>query len=164
MGRKSTSSRLRSQSPQPSEKLADVQLSPMSLLRIGHTFKQWPDLEVELAHGILCDSAILEWGNRASMQMADPTSTSCSCAVSGPLLRVRSTEGRWLRPSQPAAHGTQDLPVKAIMPKVESKMRYVDHIEGSGTEFFRLACEHDLERIVGKWKFGSYCADGAQTS
>jgi hypothetical protein len=50
------------------------------------------------------------------------------------------------------------------MPKVESKMRYVDHIEGSGTEFFRLACEHDLERIVGKWKFGSYCADGAQTS
>jgi len=53
---------------------------------------------------------------------------------------------------------------KAIMPKVESRVRYVDHIEGSGMNFVRLACEHDLEGIVGKWKFGAYRTDGAQTS
>ena len=50
------------------------------------------------------------------------------------------------------------------MPKVKSRVRYVDHIEGNGTEFFRLACDHDLEGIVGKWKLGTYRGDGAQTS
>ena len=29
---------------------------------------------------------------------------------------------------------------------------------------FRLACEHDLEGVVGKWKLGTYRSDGAQTS
>jgi bifunctional non-homologous end joining protein LigD len=28
--------------------------------RTGHTFKQWPYLEVELAHAVRCDSAILD--------------------------------------------------------------------------------------------------------
>jgi len=50
------------------------------------------------------------------------------------------------------------------MPKVESRVRYVDHIERSGREFFRLARQHDLEGIVGKWMFGTYRADGTQTS
>jgi ATP-dependent DNA ligase len=54
--------------------------------------------------------------------------------------------------------------LKAIMPKGESRVRYVDHIQGNGKQFHRLACEHDLEGIVGKWKFGTYRADGAQTS
>ena len=50
------------------------------------------------------------------------------------------------------------------MPRVQSGVRYVDDIKGSGREVFRLACEHDLEGIAGKWKFGTYRADGAQTS
>ena len=45
-----------------------------------------------------------------------------------------------------------------------SRVRYADHVGGSGGEFFRLACDHDLEGIVGKWKFGTYRTDGAQTS
>jgi bifunctional non-homologous end joining protein LigD len=40
--------------------------------------------------------------------------------------------------------------LKAIMPKVESRVRYVGHIEAKESEFFRLACEHDLEGIVAK--------------
>ena len=43
-------------------------------------------------------------------------------------------------------------------------MRDVDHIVVGGKKFFELACAEDLEGIVGKWKFGTYRADGAQTS
>jgi bifunctional non-homologous end joining protein LigD len=54
--------------------------------------------------------------------------------------------------------------LKAIMPKIESRVRYVDHIVGGGKKFFELACIEDLEGIVAKWKFGTYRSDGAQTS
>jgi ATP-dependent DNA ligase len=50
------------------------------------------------------------------------------------------------------------------MRKVESRVRYVGHIEEKGSEFFQLACEHDLEGIVGKWKFGTYGSDEGKTS
>lgn len=43
-------------------------------------------------------------------------------------------------------------------------MRYVSHIDAKGSEFFKLACQYDLEGIIGKWKFGTYRADGAKTS
>jgi len=33
---------------------------------------------------------------------------------------------------------------------------YAEHIEVYGVEFFRLACDQDLEGIVAKAKYGSY--------
>jgi ATP-dependent DNA ligase len=54
--------------------------------------------------------------------------------------------------------------LKRIMPKVESRVRYVGHIEAKGKKFFELAYAEDLEGIVGKWKFGTHRCDGAQTS
>ena len=48
-----------------------------------------------------------------------------------------------------------------IMPTVDSRVRYVDHIDGRGTDFYRLACERDLEGIVAKWRRGTYQSDGA---
>lgn len=65
------------------------------------------------------------------------------------LLKV---DGRYLR-NLPLIE--RKIRLKAILPNVESRLRYVDHIEGSGREFFRLAYEHDLEGIVGKWRFGN---------
>lgn len=35
-------------------------------------------------------------------------------------------------------------------------MLYARHIERTGTDFFRLACEQDLEGIVAKLKHGAY--------
>ena len=84
------------------------------------------------------------------MTMAGPTSTSSSSAVSGPhffafdLLKV---DGDDLRPL-PLIQ--RKRPLKAIMPNVESRLRYVEHIEANGSQFYRLACEHDLEGIVAK--------------
>jgi bifunctional non-homologous end joining protein LigD len=54
--------------------------------------------------------------------------------------------------------------LERIMPKVESRVRCVGHIEATGKKFFDLACAEDLEGAVGKWKFGTYRRNGAQTS
>ena len=44
--------------------------------------------------------------------------------------------------------------LKVIMPRVQSRVRCVDHIARTGSEFYRLVCERDLEGIVAKWKRG----------
>jgi bifunctional non-homologous end joining protein LigD len=44
----------------------------------------------------------------------------------------------------------------SIMPRVEGRVRYVDYIHERGTDFFNLACAHDVEGIVAKWAGGSY--------
>ena len=56
------------------------------------------------------------------------------------------------------------LTTKRIMPKVESRLRYVDHVEANGNDFFSLACAEDLEGVVAKWKFGTYSTDPQRTS
>lgn len=35
--------------------------------------------------------------------------------------------------------------LKTIRPKVESRLRYLDHIESRGVDLARAACERDLE-------------------
>src|SRR4030095_2679825 len=129
-----------------------------------HTFKHWPYLEVELAHAIRCDSAILDgeivWldddGRSNFHKLLFRREWPHCCAFD--LLKV---DGRHLS-NLPLIE--RKIRLKAIMPKVESRVRYVDHIARSGKEFFRLAYEHDLEGIVGKWKFGTHRTDGGQTS
>jgi hypothetical protein len=37
-----------------------------------------------------------------------------------------------------------------------SLLEYLDHIEQRGCDLCRVACERDLERIVGKWSGGTY--------
>jgi bifunctional non-homologous end joining protein LigD len=47
-----------------------------------------------------------------------------------------------------------------IMPRVPSRVRLVEQIQGCGVDFFDVACQHDLEGIVGKWANGTYRTDG----
>ena len=54
--------------------------------------------------------------------------------------------------------------LRAIVPRVSSRLLYLDAIRERGTELFRLACELDLEGIVGKWSRGTYQCDGRRTS
>jgi ATP-dependent DNA ligase len=51
----------------------------------------------------------------------------------------------------------------AIMPRIESRVRYVGHIKHRGIDLFRVACKHDLEGIVAKWLGGTY-QGGQRTS
>jgi len=50
------------------------------------------------------------------------------------------------------------------MPRIDSRLLYVDHVEERGVELFRQACRRDLEGIVAKWRRGPYHSDGVQTS
>ena len=78
-------------------------------------------------------------------------------------------------PQHPAAHGVlrlvleldgEDLRerplierkrlLRRVVPQQPSVILYANHIERDGVEFFRLACERDLEGIVGKLKHGRY--------
>jgi hypothetical protein len=56
-----------------------------------------------------------------------------------------------------------------IIPFIESRLMYLDHIEERGRDLYRAACNRDLEDIVGedivgKWAHGTYRTDGRATS
>ncbi len=42
-----------------------------------------------------------------------------------------------------------------VMPRVESRVRLVESIPARGADFFRVACERDLEGIVGRCSQGT---------
>lgn len=50
------------------------------------------------------------------------------------------------------------------MPRVDGSVGLVEHFEQRGSDLFRVACEHDLEGIVGKWKHRRYAAAARSTS
>ncbi len=54
--------------------------------------------------------------------------------------------------------------LQTIMPTVESRLLYLDHIPQRGRDLYRVACERDLEGIVAKWTGGTYQTDGRRTS
>jgi ATP-dependent DNA ligase len=49
----------------------------------------------------------------------------------------------------------------AVMPSIECRVLYLDHLAQRGRDLFRVACERDLEGIVGKWAHGTYQTTGA---
>jgi len=51
-----------------------------------------------------------------------------------------------------------------LMPFIESRLMYLDHIEERGCDLFQVACERDLEGIVAKWAQGTYRPDARATS
>ena len=50
------------------------------------------------------------------------------------------------------------------MPRMESRLVYMDHVVGRGSELFAAVCASDLEGIVANWKHGRYLSDGCTTS
>lgn len=48
------------------------------------------------------------------------------------------------------------LRLRSVVPQRSLRLLYCDHVERDGEGLFRLACEHDLEGIVAKWKSGPY--------
>ena len=51
-----------------------------------------------------------------------------------------------------------------VMPKAETRLRYVDHLPERDRDVYRLACERDTEGIVAKLGAGSCRKDGQTTS
>jgi bifunctional non-homologous end joining protein LigD len=48
------------------------------------------------------------------------------------------------------------LQLRSIVPHHGGRLLYCDHVDGDGEKLFRLACQHDLEGVVAKWKSGPY--------
>ena len=53
--------------------------------------------------------------------------------------------------------------LRNVVPRSDSRLLYVNHIESKGVELFREVCRRDLEGIVAKWNRGTYVS-GDQTS
>ena len=51
-----------------------------------------------------------------------------------------------------------------IMPTIETRLLYLDHIERRGCDLLLDACGRDLEGILAKWAEGTYRTDGRATS
>ncbi len=80
------------------------------------------------------------------------------CLFAFDLLEV---DGEDLR-DQPLSARKRGL--RQILPRTDSRLLYVDHLERRGSALFRAACDRDLEGIVAKWRHGRYERDGVSTS
>lgn len=131
--------------------------------RRNNEYKSWPQLAEELAHAVRCHSAVLD-GEIVCLQ-PDGRSHFYNLLfrrdwpyfMAFDLLALDGKDVRH-RP----LHQRKRL-LTGIMPTVESRVRPVEPIEARGTDFFSVACVHDLEGIVAKWKDGTYTS-GPRTS
>ena len=74
---------------------------------------------------------------------------------------VLSIDGKDLR-ARPLVQRKRRL--ARIMPRIESRLMFLDSIPARGCRLFELACEQHLEGIVAKWADGTYQTDGRSTS
>lgn len=132
--------------------------------RNGHNFKTWPQLAEELAHAVRANQVILD----GEICCLDADGRSNFNAL---LFRrewpyfyafdILDLEGEDLT-SRPLLERKGLL--VSVLPRIEGRLLYLDHIEMRGIDLYRAACLRDLEGIVGKWALGTYQADGRCTS
>jgi bifunctional non-homologous end joining protein LigD len=132
--------------------------------RRRHVYKQFPQLAEELAHSIRAHDAVLD----AEIICLTPDGRS---KFNNLLFRrdwphfiaidLRSIEGADLR-GVPLEERKRRL--NAIMPRLESRRLYLDHVAGRAVDRFREVCRRDLEGFVAKRRFGCYHSDGITTT
>ena len=111
--------------------------------RNGHRFMRWDLLCEELAHAVRCESAILDGEIVCPDDDGKPNFHKLVFRRDWPFFYafdVLELDGLDLR-RMPLVHRKRLL--KGIMPTVESRVRYVEHIEEGGCDFYRLACDRD---------------------
>ena len=132
--------------------------------RRRHVYTQFPQLAEELAHSVWAQQAVLD--GEVVCLAPDGRSkfhsllfrrewpyfvTFDALAIDGEDLRARPLVERKRR-------------LRRIMPRVESRLLYLDHVDGRGVDLFREVCHRDLEGIVAKWRHGRYHDDGITTT
>jgi len=135
------------------------------LSRRGHVFQELRALLAEeIAHSVRAQDAILD----GEIVCLDPDGRSNFHKLlfyrDWPFLfafDLLAVDGEDLR-GLPLLERKRRL--RAIMPRIESRLLHVDHIAARGTGLFRAACERDLEGVVGKWRHGRFESDGVTTS
>jgi len=134
------------------------------LSRRGHVSTQFPMLQTEIVHAIRAHSAMLDGEivylapdgrsvfNRVLFRRDWPH------FVAFDVLSIKLDELRHV----PLVARKRRL--RAIMPRMESRVIYLDHIDGRGAALFAAVCQRDLEGVVAKWKRGRYHSDWQTTS
>jgi bifunctional non-homologous end joining protein LigD len=54
--------------------------------------------------------------------------------------------------------------LRGVIPRLDCRLLYVDHLPERGSALFQAASARDLEGIIGKWRRGRYETDGVSTS
>ena len=132
--------------------------------RYGHTFRRWPQLAEELAHAVRAQRAILD-GEVCCLD-SDGRSNFNALLFGREwpyyyAFDILSLNGRDLT-GLPLLDRKRIL--LSVVPTIDSRVLYLDHVVGCGTELYRLACARDLEGVVAKWSRGTYRTDGRCTS
>jgi bifunctional non-homologous end joining protein LigD len=132
--------------------------------RNGHEFKYWPRLAEEIAHAVHAKRAVLD----GEVCCLNPDGRSNFNAL---LFRrewpyfyafdILSLEGKDLT-ALPLLERKRRL--RSVLPKIATRLLYLDHIEARGTDLYSAACARDVEGVVAKWARGSYQTDGRATS
>ncbi len=132
--------------------------------RNGNAFRTWPQLAEEIAHAVKAERAVLD-GEICCLEPDGATDfkkllfrREWPSFYAFDLLAVN-------------AEGLRALPLLerkrrllAIIPTIDCRLLYLDHVEECGRDLFRAACERDLERILAKWTRETYYTDGRRTS
>jgi bifunctional non-homologous end joining protein LigD len=132
--------------------------------RRGHVYTQFPMLAEDLAHAVRARSCVLD----GEIVCLAPDGRSLFNRL---LFRrdwphfvafdVLSIDGEDVRASSLLERKRR---LRAIMPRLDSRLVYMDHVARRGAELFDAVCAGDLEGIVAKWKHGRYHSDGGVTS
>ena len=132
--------------------------------RTGHTFKQWPQLAEKIAHAVRALSCVID-GEICCLEPDGRTNfNKLLFRREWPhfyAFDVLSIDGDDLT-GLPLLDRKRRL--LHIMPFIESRLMYLDHIEERGRDLYRVACERGIEGIVAKWAHGTYRTDGRATS
>jgi len=135
--------------------LAHIEAGSCTLVsRKAHVYKSFPGLCASLAqlpHEAILDGEIvcLDGAGRPQFnQLFYRRGQPYFYAFDAPYL-----DGRDLR-ELPLIERKRIL--RRIVPRSDSRLLYVGHIETRGVDLFREVCRQDLERIVVKWKHGAY--------
>lgn len=135
--------------------------TPAVVFAVPHAvFHSWPYLCTELAHAVRCDSAVLD-GEIVCLE-PDGRSHFYKLMFRREWPHFMAFDLLWLN-----GKDLRDRPLlerkrrlARIMPRIPSRVRLVDQVQGCGVEFFNVAYCNDLEGIVAKWAHGTYQMNG----
>jgi bifunctional non-homologous end joining protein LigD len=132
--------------------------------RNGHVFKSWPQLNEEIAHAVRASRVVLD----GEICCLDPDGRSNFNAL---LFRREWPYFYAFDLLALEGHDLTHLPLlerkpilMGVLPAIDCRLLYLGHLAERGRDFYRVACERDLEGVVAKWAHGTYQTDGRGTS
>jgi len=132
------------------------------LSRNGHPFTSFADLEKAIAADLNVQDTTVIDGEIVCLDRRDRPQfknllfhRSEPCFFAFDLLICNGKDWR----AEPLIDRKQELRRMLSRVPANSRLKYVDHVDGSGTALFQCVCELDLEGIVAKHRFAAYVAD-----